>query len=215
MELLSALTSFKAIVTDSYVETDDSVLTHYADGTYRHESVVLAIIKPANTLEVQKCMGIANKFQIPLYPVSKGCNWGYGSKAPVEGACVIIDLARMNRIRDYNETFGYVTIEPGVTLGSLYRFLREQKSNLVLSTTGGSVESSLIGNTMERGIATGLYAERLAHVCGFEVVLPDSTVIKTGFGRYGEDSVTSKVFKWGVGPYLDGIFTQSNLGIVT
>jgi 4-cresol dehydrogenase (hydroxylating) len=36
----------------------------------------------------------------------------------------------------------------------------------------------------------------------------------TGFDHL-ESSKVSRVFKWGVGPYLDGIFTQSNLGIVT
>lgn len=215
MNLPAALAAFKQAVSDAYVETDIDVLEQYEAGTYKHEGKVLAIVKPANTAEVQRCMAIANEFHIPMYPVSRGCNWGYGSKAPVKNACVIIDLSRMDKITHYSEAFGYVTIEPGVTLGGLNRFLRSQKSNLVLSTTGGSVDSSLIGNTMERGIGTGLYAERLGYVCGFEVVLPDGRVIKTGFERYGEDSLTAKTFKWGVGPYLDGIFTQSNLGIVT
>lgn len=214
MNLQNAITAFRNCISDEFVETDDNALAQYAMGMYTGTQKILAIIKPANTEEVKQCVQIANEYNIPLYPVSKGCNWGYGSKVPVTDNNIVIDLRRLDKITDFNEEFGYVTVEPGVSLGQLYQFLRDKKSQLLISTTGGSVASSLIGNTMERGIATGPYAERLAHVCGFEVVLPDGKIIQTGFRRFGED-VSGKVFKWGVGPYVDGLFTQSNLGIVT
>ena len=47
-----------------------------------------------------------------------------------------------------------------------------------------------------------------------EIVLPDGEVIHTGFGRYKASKV-SKITRWGVGPHMDGLFSQSNLGIVT
>jgi 4-cresol dehydrogenase (hydroxylating) len=47
-----------------------------------------------------------------------------------------------------------------------------------------------------------------------EVVLPDGRLLRTGFGHY-DNAQAAAVYKWGVGPYLDGLFTQSNLGIVT
>ena len=46
------------------------------------------------------------------------------------------------------------------------------------------------------------------------MVLPTGECIHTGFGRFA-NAKTTNVNRWGVGPYLDGIFTQSNLGIVT
>ena len=33
-----------------------------------------------------------------------------------------------------------------------------------------------------------------------------------GFGHY-EGARATYVYKWGVGPYLDGLFTQSNFGM--
>jgi 4-cresol dehydrogenase (hydroxylating) len=45
-------------------------------------------------------------------------------------------------------------------------------------------------------------------------VLPTGDVIHTGFGRFG-GAKTAKLHRWGVGPHLDGLFAQSNLGIVT
>jgi 4-cresol dehydrogenase (hydroxylating) len=47
-----------------------------------------------------------------------------------------------------------------------------------------------------------------------EVVLATGEVLRTGMGGV-ENSNTWQVFKWGYGPYLDGLFTQSNYGIVT
>ena len=39
-------------------------------------------------------------------------------------------------------------------------------------------------------------------------------VLRTGFGHFGT-ARAANVYKYGVGPYIDGLFTQSNFGIVT
>ena len=47
-----------------------------------------------------------------------------------------------------------------------------------------------------------------------EVVMPDGDIVRTGMGAMpGTDCW--QLFPYGYGPYHDGIFTQSNLGIVT
>lgn len=58
------------------------------------------------------------------------------------------------------------------------------------------------------------YGEHFLFSCGMEVVLASGEVLRTGMGSI-PNSNTWQVFKWGYGPYLDGIFTQSNYGIVT
>lgn len=214
MNLESALAAIKKIIGDDFVQTNNNILEQSATTTYTTDQKICAIILPGSKEELQECVKTANQFKVPLYPTSTGRNWGYGAKVPVTENSILVDLSRLNRILDYNEEMGYVTVEPGVTQGQLFRFLREKKSELIVSTTGGSIESSLIGNVLERGVGTGPYAERLSSVCGFEVVLPDGKIVGTGFRRFG-DELASKTFKWGVGPYVDGIFTQSNLGIVT
>jgi len=65
--------------------------------------------------------------------------------------------------------------------------------------------------------------------CGLEVVLPSGELIRTGMGASPGSSMTSErgsrrdqesgqkcwlLFNYGFGPYNDGIFTQSTLGIV-
>ena len=182
--------------------------------TYPTNQKIHAVVKPANKFELQKCLVLANEYEAPVYIISGGKNWGYGSRVPVGDQEIIFDLANLNGITDYNETLGYVKIEPGVTYSQLFSFLRNKKSELLISITSSSKESSIIGNIMERGIGTGLYADRLANACCFEVLLPTGEFITTGFGNKS-NSVASNVYKWGVGPYTDGLFTQSNLGVVT
>jgi 4-cresol dehydrogenase (hydroxylating) len=46
-----------------------------------------------------------------------------------------------------------------------------------------------------------------------EVVLPSGEILKTGGGPT-ENYRCWNTYKWGIGPYVDGLFAQSNLGIV-
>jgi 4-cresol dehydrogenase (hydroxylating) len=120
----------------------------------------------------------------------------------------------MNQITAFSEPLGYVTVQPGVTQQNLLDFLKERNSRLWIDATGSSPDCSLIGNVMERGFGHTPYGDHFANVCGFEVVLPDGELIRTGFSGLARAKAGS-VYRWGVGPSLDGIFSQSNFGIVT
>ena len=47
-----------------------------------------------------------------------------------------------------------------------------------------------------------------------EVVLADGEVLRTGMGGV-ENSTAWQAYRWGYGPWVDGLFLQSNLGVVT
>jgi 4-cresol dehydrogenase (hydroxylating) len=125
-----------------------------------------------------------------------------------------MELHRLNRILDFNEELAYVTVEPGVTQQQLYNFLRARKARVWMDATGASPDSSILGNTLERGFGHTPYGDHFANVCGLEVVLPTGDVADTGFSRF-PGAKAGPVYRWGVGPVLDGLFSQSNLGIVT
>ena len=127
---------------------------------------------------------------------------------------MLVDLGRLNRIVDFNEELAYVTIEPGVTQRQLYEFLRERGSRLWMDATGASPDCSIIGNTMERGFGHTPMGDHCSNVCGFEVVLPDGECIETGFARF-PGAHDRRLEPLGRGPSLDGLFSQSNFGIVT
>ncbi len=210
----NVIKSFSNAIGNEYVILDPAIRADAEKTNYSTKNKIPLILKPGNAEEVKKCVVIANENKIPVYPTSKGKNWGYGSRVPVTDNNVLIELDRLNNILDYNEKLGYVTIEPGVTFQQLFDFLREKKSGLIISGTGGPIDSSLIGNALERGLGTGLYADRFSSVCGMEIVLPDGNIISSGFKRFGNTTV-SNVYKWGMGPSIDGLFSQSNFGIVT
>jgi 4-cresol dehydrogenase (hydroxylating) len=83
-----------------------------------------------------------------------------------------------------------------------------------MDATGSSPDCSVIGNTLERGFGHTPMGDHCSTACGFEVVLPTGECIETGFGRF-PNTRTGSLSRWGLGPSLDGLFSQSNLGIVT
>jgi 4-cresol dehydrogenase (hydroxylating) flavoprotein subunit len=213
-ELGLALQHWVRVLGAEFVQTDSAVLRAPETATFATTQRIPAMLRPANREQVQECLRIANRFGTPLYPISSGKNWGYGSRVPPADRCTLLDLSRLNRILDFNEELGYVTVEPGVTQWRLHEFLEQRQSNLWMDATGSSPDCSLIGNAMERGFGHTPYGDHFAHVCGLEVVLPTGEVIETGSARF-PGSLTGPVARWGTGPSLDGLFSQSNLGVVT
>jgi 4-cresol dehydrogenase (hydroxylating) len=118
----------------------------------------------------------------------------------------------MNKIHEVNVAGQYAVIEPGVTQQQLYDYLQEHSIPLKLNVTGSAAETSIIGNSLERGI--GYFSSRADSLSGMEVVLGNGEVIRTGFAHF-ENSRGTYSYHHGVGPSLDGLFAQSNFGIVT
>ncbi|CAK7237186.1 hypothetical protein SEUCBS140593_009873 [Sporothrix eucalyptigena] len=73
---------------------------------------------------------------------------------------------------------------------------------------------SALGNTVDRGVGYTPYGNHYGCHYGMEVVLPTGEVIRNGMGAFPGNN-SWQVFPDGFGPYVDGIFTQSNFGIVT
>ena len=196
----------------SFVLTDAASLARYASNVGGVKRSIPAVLRPVSTDEVLKIVAIANRYKVPVHPVSLGRNWGLGSSVPVRDGMVVVELGRMNAIREVNVKHHYAVIEPGVTQRQLYEYIRDNKLPLVMNVTGAAGATSLIGNAMERGI--GYFASRAEALTGLEVVLGNGTILKTGFGHF-EDAQAKYIYKFGIGPFLDGLFSQSNFGIVT
>ncbi len=212
--LENGLAEWRTALGEKYVEISAELLQQIRTATFSTRQAVSASIRPGTREEVQHCLRIANQNRLALYPISSGKNWGYGSRVPPGDSCAILDLSRLDRILDFNNELGYVTVEPGVTQRQLFSFLQQNESRFWMDATGSSPDTSLIGNCMERGFGHTPMGDRFAQVCGLEVVLPTGEVLETGSARFA-NSLTAPVSRWGVGPSLDGLFSQSNFGIVT
>lgn len=209
-----ALPELEALLGVENVKSDLDERLHYSRSTLSNGTTPSAIVKPVNRSQVEVIVKIANAYQLHVHPISTGKNWGYSDACAVKEGNLLIDLSRMNRILEVNEKLGYITLEPGVTQGQVYDYLEKNNIKLWMDATGAGPDTSVIGNTMERGFGHSPHGDRYAHSCGYEVVLPTGEVLNTGFGHY-ENSKVTEIYKWGIGPSIDGLFTQSNFGIVT
>ena len=172
---------------------------------------IKGVTLPKSKAQLEEVVHWANETGSKLHPVSRGFNWGFGSRQPQSDNQVVVDLSKLNRILEIDETFGIARIEAGVSQKQLADHLKSQNSKWYLDVTGSGAETSILGNAIERGIA---YNElRVNHVYGFEVLLASGEWLRTGLGAH-VDGRMSNLYPFDLGPGLDHLFFQSNYGIV-
>jgi len=219
-DFASALAEFAQAVGETWVFTSDEDLDLYRDAysPFLHEAeerIASAAVAPASTDQVQQIVRIANRYRVPLYAISTGKNLGYGGSAPAMSGCVVVDLKRMNRIIDVNEANAFALVEPGVSYFDLYHYIQEHKLKVWIDCPDPGW-GSVVGNAIDRGggYTSASYRNHFDSHCGMEVVLPSGELLRTGMGAI-PNAKTWQQYKFGVGPWVDGIFAQSNFGIVT
>jgi len=126
---------------------------------------------------------------------------------------VLIDLSRLNRVLELDPASAYVLLEPGVTFTDLGARLGADKLPFWLDSDENGAHS-VLGSVCARAQGYTPYADHLLMQCGFEVVRPDGTVTRTGMGALPGNN-TWQLFKYNFGPYIDGLFSRAEFGIVT
>jgi (+)-pinoresinol hydroxylase len=217
----SALAQFADVVGAAWVFSDEDTMNSYRDAFSplrgeEEEKYASAAVSPTTVEQIQQIVRIANRYSIPLYTISTGRNLAYGGAAPVYSGSVVLDLKRMNRIIEVNEDMAYALVEPGVSYFDLYRYIRERGYRLWIDPPDPGW-GSLIGNALERGAGrTPLpYRDHFGAHSGMEVVLANGDVVRTGMGALPNAGANWQAFPYGAGPLADGLFAQSNYGIVT
>lgn len=212
-----ALVEYRAILGADNVIVEIERLVPYTkimipsdDAQHRPSGVLVA----TTVEQIQGVLQVCNRHRIPIWTISTGRNFGYGSAAPATPGQMVLDLRRMNRILDVDAEMCTALVEPGVTYRQLQDHIDERGLALWLSFPSSGPIVGPVGNTLDRGVGYNRYGEQMAHFCGLEVVLPDGQVLRTGMGGVS-GSNTWQAYRWGYGPWLDGLFTQSNFGVVT
>lgn len=212
-----AIREYRSLLGENKVRTDQASLQPYMrttiaeNGTSRKPS---AVIYPSAPNDIQRIVKIANKFKTPLWTYYGGENEGYGGATPATNGQIVLDLKNMKKVIEVDKELGYCLVEPGVTYGELQQYLKNNKINLWLDAPASAAGMSVVGNILERGAGYTPYSEDFLFSCGMEVVLADGNLFRTGMGGIPK-STSWQVFKWGFGPYVDGLFSQGNNGIVT
>lgn len=175
-----------------------------------------ATLFPTTRDQVQYIIEQANQHKVAIHPISKGKNWGYTDATPSCNNSVMLDLSAMNKIVEINEESKYAVIEPGVTQQQLSNALKS--TNLFMDCTGSSATSSIVGNILERGFGHTAFGDRFAHSSSYEMILGNGKLYGTGhftFNEINEYTAKSCHNARTTGPSLEGLFSQSNFGVVT
>lgn len=162
-------------------------------------------VAPATTQEVSAVMKLAFQRGIPVTPV--------GGASGVQGAAnancggILLDLSRMNRVRDVDLSSLTCTVEPGIIVKPLEEQLNAQ--GLSFTHYPASAEWASVGGSVAArgsGVLSTKYGNIQDHVLSVEVVLPEGDVVEL-----------PSVPRHGVGPELTQLFvgSEGTLGVIT
>ena len=214
----SAMAELREIVGHEWVFTGDAHIETYRDpysplqGSDA-EPIPSAAVAPHTVEHVQGVLRVANDYGIPAWAFSTGKNFGYGGTEARVAGSLMIDLKRMNRILELNEANATAIVEPGVSQYELWQEIRRRGLRLWIDGPSPAY-SSIVAIGLERGVGYSLNGERYRALSGLEVVLPTGEVIRTGMAAI-EGSGAWAQYPYGLGPHVQGMFSQSNYGIVT
>jgi 4-cresol dehydrogenase (hydroxylating) flavoprotein subunit len=211
-----ALADFVAALGSDAVLTSEEELAEFRDPfAFRtwDDYTSSVVLTPTTVEEIQAIVRIANERGVPLWTHGQGRNNGYGGPAPRLGGSVNVSLRKMNRVLEIDDECAYAVVEPGVRWFDLYDALRTGGHKLWLSIADVGW-GSVIGNSLDNGVTYLPYGADFMAPCGMEVVLANGEVMRTGMGAL-PGSKSWHLYKRGLGPTLDPLLMQSNLGIVT
>jgi FAD/FMN-containing dehydrogenase len=216
----AALGAWRAAVGSDWVFTSDADVALYRDAYSPfygepEEKVASAAVAPSTVEQVQAVVRTANQYRIPLYAISTGRNLAYGGSAPVHSGSVVLDLKRLNRVLEINERNAYALVEPGVSYFDLYNAITKAGADVWIDPPDPGW-GSVIGNALDGGggWTASPFRDHFGSHCGMEVVLANGELVRTGMGAL-PNSKSWQHNKWGYGPWVDGLFRQGNMGVVT
>jgi FAD/FMN-containing dehydrogenase len=214
MDIASALDTWRMLLGDAHVLPADAATQAYGSDTGGARRTLAGALRIRAAASLPEVMRIASRYQVSVYPINTGNNWGHGSALPARDGCVLLDLSGLEMILNFDAEFSVVTLEPGVTQHMLAEFLQASDYPFLVPVTGAGPHCSLVGNALERGYGITPHADHFGAVTDVQAVLADGIVYRSALHEAGGAEL-ARLFKWGIGPYSAGLFTQSGFGIVT
>jgi 4-cresol dehydrogenase (hydroxylating) len=177
-----------------------------------NDSAFEAVVLPGNTDELQAVVRAVTGHGYSLWSMPNAAGNG-AVLGPAGKPAVVVDLQRLNRILEVNTHSACALVEPGVTYRQLHDYLQDKDIPLWVDSDRNP-DHSIAGSICSRHYGYTPYGDHVLMQCGMEVVLGNGELLRTGMGAVpGSD--TWQLFKYNFGPYLDGLFTQSDMAMVS
>jgi len=163
------------------------------------------LVEVLTTQEVSKIMKYANENMIPV--VARGSGTGLvGASVPIYGG-IMINMCKMNKIIEIDEENLMLTLEPGVLLMEISKYVEE--FDLFYPPDPGEKSATIAGNinTNAGGMRAVKYGVTRDYIRGLEVVLPSGEILNVG----------GKVVKNSTGYSIKDLIcgSEGTLGIIT
>ncbi|CAH1668358.1 FAD-binding oxidoreductase [Chelatococcus asaccharovorans] len=160
------------------VTTDDDMAPYLADWRGRYAGRARAVLRPRSVDEVSAILRWASATLTPVFP--QGGNTGLvGGATPDEsGTGVVLELGRLNRIRDIDTAGNTLVVEAGAILANVQQAAADAGRLFPMSL--GSEGSCQIGGiiaTNAGGIHVIRYGTTRELVLGLDYVLADGTIV--------------------------------------
>lgn len=188
----------EAVVGRDHVVTDPAELRYYSQDLFFWDGAGTAAVVAAPADVEQACKVVKAAAGADMGLVVRGGGMSTGrSYVPEDDASVMIDMRRLDRIREINTADRYVVVEAGCTWETIAKTLAAQgwKCDIHMPLSGNI---STVGGLLSHGVPGGL-----AGVLGVEVIRADGSVVRTG--AWGRRQATKPHYRE-YGPDLTGIF---------
>lgn len=195
-----------ALIDGVNADATDDLAAFNRDWMRKYGGQTRLVLKPQTTEEVSKVLSYCNEHKLAVVP--QGGNTGLvGGSVPVFDE-IVINTARMNKIRSFDEESGVLVADAGVILEVADSYVGGY-GHLFPLDLGAKGSCHIGGNvaTNAGGLRLLRYGSLHGNVLGLEAVLPDGTII---------DSL-SKLRKNNTGYDLKQLFigAEGTIGIIT
>jgi len=170
------LGSDSALINGVESDATEDIEPFNSDWMRKYRGHTQLVLKPESTEQVSEILKYCNEHTLAVVP--QGGNTGLvGGSVPVFDE-IVLSLARMNRIRSFDEVSGVLVADAGVILEVADQYLAERRYIFPLDL-GAKGSCHIGGNvaTNAGGLRLLRYGSLHGNVLGLEAVLPDGTIV--------------------------------------
>lgn len=190
--------TLRGVLTTGTLSTDEDTRAALSHDLFFWDDIVLPamVVAPTSSHEVAAVLRVAQSHGRNVYVRGGGMSYtnAYG---PTEADSILLDLTKLNQVREIDVTNRYIVVEAGCTWRDVVEALRPH--DMVVDFPAPlSGSHSTVGGAISQNVPGGMQG-----VLGLEVAMADGSLLKTGAWS---STLNDKPYYRNYGPDLTGLF---------